>query len=104
MEDRKEEKDAKAFRDDVEYFLGKEFFLLDDFHERVLHGLKSKSTLKVMIWGEDAEIKVLEEQNKICAAMFDTEKQTSDIVFAPELKKEIAETASVQVSDVNDLL
>ena len=35
------------------------------------HGLKSKSALKVMIWGEDQEIKVLEEQNKICSAMYD---------------------------------
>ena len=36
MEDRKEEKDAAAFREDVEYFLSKEVFNLFDFHERVL--------------------------------------------------------------------
>ena len=36
MDDRKEEKDSKAFRDDVEYFLSKEEFNLYDFHERVL--------------------------------------------------------------------
>ena len=27
-----------------------------------------------MIWGEDAEVKVLETQNKICSAMTDEEK------------------------------
>jgi len=27
-----------------------------------------------MIWGEDQEIKILEEQNKICSAMYDDEK------------------------------
>ena len=36
MEDRKEEKDAQAFREDVQYFLAKEEFNLFDFHERVL--------------------------------------------------------------------
>ncbi len=36
MEDRKEEKDAQAFREDVDYFLSKEDFNLFDFHERVL--------------------------------------------------------------------
>ena len=36
MEDRKEEKDAQAFREDIEYFLSKEEFNMFDFHERVL--------------------------------------------------------------------
>lgn len=27
-----------------------------------------------MIWGEDAEVKVLENQNKICSSMYDDEK------------------------------
>ena len=36
MEDRKEEKDAQAFREDVDYFLSKEDFNLFDFHERVM--------------------------------------------------------------------
>ena len=67
------------------------------------HGLKSKSTLKVMIWGEDAEIKVLEEQNKICSAMFDYEKMQS-VDWNKELKTEVAEAASVQLSDVDDVL
>ena len=53
MDDRKEEKENQAFREDIEYFLSKDEFNLFDFHERVMHSLKSKSTLKVMIWGED---------------------------------------------------
>mmetsp|Transcript_42683 Transcript_42683/g.56352 ORF Transcript_42683/g.56352 Transcript_42683/m.56352 type:complete len:154 (+) Transcript_42683:75-536(+) len=103
MEDRKEEKDAQAFREDIQYFLAKDEFNLYDFHERVLHGLKSKSSIKVMIWGEDAEIKVLEEQNKICSAMYDHEK-VQDTEWNKDLKKEVAEAASVQVSDIEDLL
>ena len=27
-----------------------------------------------MVWGEDAEVKILENQNKICSAMYDDEK------------------------------
>lgn len=38
MEDRKEEKDAQAFREDIEYFLSKDEFNIFDFHERVLVG------------------------------------------------------------------
>ena len=94
MDDRKEEKDAQAFREDIEYFLSKEQFNIFDFHERVLHGLKSKSTLKVMIWGEDQEIKILEEQNKICSAMYDEEK-TNYVDWSTDLKQEVAEAASV---------
>ena len=56
-----------------------------------------------MIWGEDAEIKVLEEQNKICSAMFDYEKMQS-VDWNKELKTEVAEAASVQLSDVDDVL
>ncbi len=56
-----------------------------------------------MIWGEDQEIKVLEEQNKICSAMFDEEKMTLTD-WTKDLKTEVAETASVQVSDVEDVL
>ena len=40
MQDRKDEKDAKAFREDVDYFLSKEEFNMFDFHERVLVSLK----------------------------------------------------------------
>jgi hypothetical protein len=28
-----------------------------------------------MLWGDDAEIKVLETQNKVCTAMYDHEKE-----------------------------
>ena len=56
-----------------------------------------------MIWGEDAEIKVLEEQNKICSAMFDYEKM-QPVDWTKDLKTEVAEASSVQVSDVDDLL
>ena len=47
-----------------------------------------------MIWGEDAEIKVLEEQNKICSAMFDHEKMQEQ-VWDKHLKKEVAQAAAV---------
>ena len=44
-----------------------------------------------MIWGEDAEVKVLENQNKICSAMYDDEK--NDLrTLTQGSKKEIAET------------
>ena len=56
-----------------------------------------------MIWGEDTEIKVLEEQNKICSAMYDGEKTTDQEWEKPQLT-EIAEAASVQVTDVEDIL
>jgi len=43
-----------------------------------------------MIWGDDAEMKVLENQNKICSAMYDDEK--NDIKsLSVEKKKEIAQ-------------
>ena len=47
-----------------------------------------------MIWGEDQEIKVLEEQNKICSAMYDPEKSCQTHITR-EIKKEIAEAASL---------
>ena len=56
-----------------------------------------------MIWGEDQEIKVLEDQNKICSAMFDKEK-SGEYEWDKETKTQVAEAASVQVSDVEDLL
>eukprot|EP00347_Sterkiella_histriomuscorum_P021822 403332646 len=103
MEERKEDQDRKAFQDDVQYFLGKNTFSLHDFHERVLHGLKQKSTFKVMIWGEDAEIKVLENQNKICSSMYDDEK--NDYKLLSRFKKqEIAEITQLQLSDVQDVI
>jgi hypothetical protein len=92
MEERKEEQDKKAFQEDIKYFLAKETFTVHDFHERVLHGLKQKSTFKLMVWGEDAEVKVLEGQNKICSAMYDEEKNNPRRAMTPEKKKEVAET------------
>ena len=56
-----------------------------------------------MIWGEDQEIKVLEEQNKLCSAMYDNEK-SCQVEMTKDMKKEIAEAASLQVSDVDDVL
>ena len=46
---------------------------------------------------------MLEEQNKVCSAMFDNEK--SNITeWSKDLKREVAEAASVQISDVEDVL
>ena len=39
-----------------------------------------------MIWGEDAEIKVLENQNKICSSMYDDEK--NDYKLLSRFKKQ----------------
>ena len=44
-----------------------------------------------MVWGENAEVKVLETQNKICSAMYDEEKNNLKTLTS-EKKKEIAET------------
>ena len=69
-----------------------------------MHGLKQKSTFKLMVWGEDAEVKVLEGQNKICSAMYYDEKNDPKRLVTSEKKKEIAETTQMQVSDVQDVL
>ena len=92
LEERKEDNDKKAFQDDIKYFLGKDTFTVHDFHERVLHGLKQKSTFKMMVWGEDSEVKVLEGQNKICSAMYDDEKLDPKHKITAEKKRDIAET------------
>jgi hypothetical protein len=34
----------------------------------------------MMIWGDDAEMKILENQNKICSAMYDEEKNNIRIL------------------------
>ncbi len=44
-----------------------------------------------MLWGDDAEVKILENQNKVCSAMNDAEKTTSKL--HSEEKKEVAEAA-----------
>ena len=46
MDERKEEQDRKAFVDDINYFLSKDQFNFNDFHERVLTALKQKSGIK----------------------------------------------------------
>lgn len=102
MEERKEEQDRQAFVDDINYFCAKEQFNLYDFHERVLNALKQKSSVKMMIWGDDAEVKVLESQNKVCSAMYEHEK--TETRLSTESKKEIAEAAQVPLSDVEDVL
>ena len=55
-----------------------------------------------MIWGDDAEVKVLESQNKVCSAMTDDEKTTSRL--SSEQKKEIAEAAQLTKADVEDVV
>jgi len=55
-----------------------------------------------MIWGDDAEVKVLEVQNKVCAAMYDIEKTESQL--SPESKREVAEAAQVALPDVEDVI
>jgi len=76
---------------------------LHDFHERVLHGLKQKSSFKLMLWGDDEEVKILENQNKILSAMYDKEKSEM-VKLSSEEKKEIAETVQVTPGEVNDVL
>lgn len=104
MEERKEDNEKKAFQDDIKYFLSKDTFTVHDFHERVMHGLKQKSTFKLMVWGEDAEVKVLEGQNKICSAMYDNEKNDPKKILSAEKKREIAETTQMETTDVQDVL
>ena len=48
-----------------------------------------------MVWGEDAEVKVLEGQNKICSAMYDEEKNDPKKLLSNDKKKEIAETTQM---------
>ena len=90
LEDRKDDKQKKAFQDDIQYFLSKDSFTLHDFHDRVLKGLESKSSFKMMLWGDDVEFKVLENQNKVCSAMNDEEKN-EEKSLSKEDKQEIAE-------------
>jgi hypothetical protein len=56
----------------------------------------------MMIWGDDAEVKVLEGQNKVCSAM--TEEEKTHCLFTAEQKREIAEAASVTREDVEDVV
>ena len=87
----------------VKYFLSKENFSLHDFHERVLHGLKQKSSFKLMVWGDDAEVKALETQNKVLAAMYDEEKSNAR-ALTPEVRQEICETVQVPMEEFTDTI
>jgi signal recognition particle GTPase len=57
----------------------------------------------MMVWGEDAEVKVLENQNKICSAMYDDEKNDYTLLSRHK-KQEIAEITQLQLSDVQDVI
>ena len=63
----------------------------DNFLTIFQNALKQKSSIKLMLWGDDAEVKILENQNKVCSAMNDAEKTTSKL--HSEEKKEVAEAA-----------
>src|SRR4051794_12869034 len=56
-----------------------------------------------MFWKDDEEFKVLENQNKICAAMYDQEK--NDVLrLHKEARKEIAKTTQLQMEDIADAI
>ena len=57
----------------------------------------------MMLWGDDTEVKSLENQNKICSALTDAEKN-EEVTLMKEHKQEIAEVTQLQVNDVNDVL
>lgn len=102
MDDRKEQTEIEAFQNDVKYFLSKEQFNIFDFHERVTHALKQKSSFKMMIWGDDAEVKVLETQNKVCSAM--TEEEKTECKLSNQQKIDVAEASQTTREDVEDVL
>ena len=56
-----------------------------------------------MLWGDDTEMKVLENQNKICSALSDAEKN-EEVKIGREAKQEIAEVTQLNYNDVNDVL
>ena len=103
IEDRKEDKEKKAFQDDIQYFLSKDTFTLHDFHERVIKGLSQKSSFKMLLWGDDVEFKVLESQNKICSAFSEDEKN-EEKKLSKQDKQEIAEVAQLEINDINDVM
>ena len=57
----------------------------------------------MMIWGDDVELKVLENQNKICSAMFEGEL-TEEVRVSGSDRQEIAEVTQLETSDVGDML
>ena len=83
--------------------ISKESWTLHDFHEKVMQGLANTSNIKQMFMGDEMEKKTLENQNKICAALTDEEKN-GDVRLTREDKKEIAEVTQCTIDDVNDTL
>lgn len=65
-----------------------------------------------MLYGEDAEVKVLESQNKVLSAMYDDEKTTPDKLDKEKLKEishvrrmvnlKVTQTPIEEVEDVID--
>ena len=101
MEQRNQEKQDESFRDEIKYFLSKESFTIYDFHEKVIRGLQSKSGLKQMLFSDDTETKDLQTQNKICSAIYDSEKQSGYV--SATAKKEIAEVSGATLEEVEDV-
>ena len=56
-----------------------------------------------MFWGDDTEFKALENQNKICSAMSDAEKNLQ-VRLDGKVKRSIAQVTSLSVDDVNDVV
>ena len=53
--------------------------------------------------GDDTEMKDLENQNKICSAMTEDEKN-EEVKLTKHQKKEIAEVTQLEENDINDLI
>ena len=68
----------------------------------MIRNLKAKSGFKQMLMSDDSERKDLETQNKVCSAIYDSEKTLGRL--SPEAKREIAEAASVSIDAVNDVM
>ena len=83
--------------------MSKDQFNIHDFHERVIKGLQQKGSFRMLLWGDDVEFKVLENQNKICAALSDDEKNEEKKLSRAD-KEEIAEVTQLSVNDINDVL
>ena len=56
-----------------------------------------------MLYGEDAEIKALENQNKILSAFFDFEKNNPKGITRAD-KIEVAKTVQLDIEAVEDVL
>ena len=56
----------------------------------------------MMLWGADEEMSALEKQNKICSAMYDSEKDNPKSM-TKDLCEELAEITSLNLSDALDV-